>query len=88
MVFLTGTPRNESSNWPRLVENNISKQNSVTCRMCTSRGKLEEIIGKSIFQFKISPPDGDDSSFGFFQPQWQPNFWGNNRVLEKETLSV
>ena len=77
MDFLTGTPRNESSNWPRLVENNISKQNSVTCRMCTSRGKLEEIIGKPIFQFKFSVLDGDGCLIFcfFFKPSGILIFW-------------
>ena len=42
-LFL-GTERNESSNWPRLVENPFTKGKSVTCRLCTSRGKLEEIL--------------------------------------------
>ena len=44
VMFFQGTSRKESSNWPRLVEHNIIKKHSVICRMCTSRGKLEEIF--------------------------------------------
>jgi len=44
IIAQKGTSRNESSNWPRLVEHNIIKKHSVICRMCTSRGKLEEIF--------------------------------------------
>jgi ribosomal protein RSM22 (predicted rRNA methylase) len=42
-LFL-GTSRNQSSDWPRLVEDPICKGGRVTCRICTSRGKLEEIL--------------------------------------------
>ena len=55
-LFL-GTSRNPSSDWPRLVENPICKGGRVTCRICTSRGKLEEILttnskdGKNIVRY-------------------------------------
>jgi len=44
IIAQKGTSRNESSDWPRIVEPYSSKKNCVTCRMCTPRGKLEEII--------------------------------------------
>jgi len=57
IVAQKGTSRNTSSDWPRLVENPICKGGRVTCRICTSRGKLEEILttntkdGKNIVRY-------------------------------------
>lgn len=43
LVFRKGE-RTSDCSWPRLVEQPMTRKNHVVCRMCTSRGKLEEVV--------------------------------------------
>lgn len=41
--FLGNRPENDCK-WPRIVRDVLKRSKHVTCRMCTSSGKLEEQI--------------------------------------------
>ncbi|KAH0552664.1 methyltransferase-like protein 17, mitochondrial [Cotesia glomerata] len=44
VVFKKGSSREDNDKWPRLVRETITHSRMAICRMCTSEGKLQEII--------------------------------------------
>jgi len=44
LVIKKGKPNEDSDRWPRIVRTTLMRHKHVVCRMCTNRGKLQEVI--------------------------------------------